>query len=115
MYPKNKKCVSCQCGYTLSPGLPRVLPPPHAIAVVTWLPSLLGISPWWKRHITQLQIAQFVCSGIFFLVLMYCVHGRGQSCKGLRWAYLSTAFNMTLLVQFVGVLRTPPRKMEKGG
>eukprot|EP00667_Euglena_gracilis_P018905 EG_transcript_20170 len=77
----------------------------HVVMYYYYFLRARGISPWWKRHVTQLQIVQFLCSVVCFVWLMWRVFGEGAACQGLGFAYFNIAFNVTLLVQFVDLLR----------
>lgn len=59
---------------------------------------------WWKKYVTIVQIVQFMTSGVCFLVTMFLIHIKGETCNGNAYLYICIAFNMSLLFGFVNVL-----------
>lgn len=81
----------------------------HVVMYVYFLLCTLGSPPAWKRNVTRFQIAQFVTSLGCFAWTTHLVLNRGEACAGYGGLLWSTAFNVTLLYQFVGIANKPPR------
>jgi hypothetical protein len=67
----------------------------------------IGAKPTWKKYVTQLQIFQFV-SSIFMLFGNLYLHFLSDStpasgCAGQHALMFNTAFNLTLLSEFVSI------------
>eukprot|EP01055_Gregarina_sp_Pseudo9_P001304 Gregarina_sp_Pseudo_9__1303@NODE_1870_length_1284_cov_357_642570_g1736_i0_p1_GENE_NODE_1870_length_1284_cov_357_642570_g1736_i0NODE_1870_length_1284_cov_357_642570_g1736_i0_p1_ORF_typecomplete_len270_score17_49ELO/PF01151_18/7_8e41_NODE_1870_length_1284_cov_357_642570_g1736_i03411150 len=75
-----------------------------------------GISPWWKRHITKMQIIQFVLGYLFLMRTITLVLVEKQPCTGKGVLAVHAAFNLTMLVGFISILRRiqTQRKVSKG-
>mmetsp|Transcript_30581 Transcript_30581/g.65940 ORF Transcript_30581/g.65940 Transcript_30581/m.65940 type:complete len:251 (+) Transcript_30581:313-1065(+) len=74
--------------------------------------KLLGIPTPWKSWVTRMQILQFVTSLVLLAITLKEVEGDlvSDKCAGMRCIWVNAIFNVTLLWQFVGVLKTPAKK-----
>ena len=81
----------------------------HTVMYLYFALAARGIRPWWKRHVTTLQIIQFVTS---FLCLFPTLYFRlqGEQCQGFIPLCFSGAFNLSLLIMFMGVKRTQKKR-----
>ncbi|KAG8464812.1 hypothetical protein KFE25_010180 [Diacronema lutheri] len=77
----------------------------HVVMYYYFLCCTLGTPPAWKRNVTRFQIVQFVTSLGCFAWTSSLVILRGEACAGYRALLCSTAFNVTLLYQFVGIAK----------
>eukprot|EP01053_Blabericola_migrator_P004027 Blabericola_migrator_1__4026@NODE_2223_length_3098_cov_214_446057_g1400_i0_p3_GENE_NODE_2223_length_3098_cov_214_446057_g1400_i0NODE_2223_length_3098_cov_214_446057_g1400_i0_p3_ORF_typecomplete_len202_score41_53ELO/PF01151_18/2_5e35_NODE_2223_length_3098_cov_214_446057_g1400_i021892794 len=64
-----------------------------------------GISPWWKRHITKMQIVQFLLGYAFLMRTMSLTYIKKEPCNGKGVLAVHAAFNLTMLVGFINILR----------
>ena len=86
----------------------------HVVMYAYYGLSSAGVKDiWWKRYITKFQILQFACSFGFLLMTLRLVFGEGRECLGMPTLAANTAFNATLLVQFLGVLGGGGGKKKK--
>lgn len=81
----------------------------HVVMYCYFLCCTLGSPPSWKRSVTRFQIVQFVTSLGCFAWTTGLVALRGESCAGFNTLLCSTAFNVTLLYQFVGIAKKSAR------
>ncbi|CEL92701.1 unnamed protein product [Vitrella brassicaformis CCMP3155] len=87
----------------------------HVVMYLYFALKSVGIDPWWKRYITQLQIVQFATSFACAAVTV-TLHTTGHRCSGMMGTVVQLAFNATLLYGFVGVLsRVRREKMVAKG
>lgn len=76
----------------------------HVVMYYYFYLKSIGISPWWKKYVTTLQIVQFITSFGCLCGTLYMHHALGMNCKGMNIVYGSLAFNATLLYGFIVVL-----------
>jgi hypothetical protein len=88
-------------------------PSPPAHRYYYYYLRVIGRDVWWKRYVTKFQIVQFCTSAALGCVTLFLVAGQGAECAGLRSLLLNFAFNMTLLQQFVDVLRANPKRGKR--
>lgn len=83
----------------------------HVVMYFYYFCKLVDWPTPWKKNVTRLQIIQFVTSFVLLCVTLTYIWGDllGSRCAGLYSMWGNLFFNMTLLWQFVGVLRTPGR------
>lgn len=86
----------------------------HVIMYYYFYLKSIGITPWWKKWVTTLQIIQFCTSGLCFCGTLYMHWVLDMHCRGMGIVYGSLLFNATLLYGFIGVLgkseRAPKHK-----
>lgn len=71
-----------------------------------------GKKVWWRRHMTQFQIIQFVTSFILVIGTITYVF-KGKSCAGMYALVFNALFNVTLLYEFVGLLKPRSKSAKK--
>ena len=101
--------------YTMSLQFPGLLfnTLVHVVMYFYFFLKSMGYSPWWKPWVTRLQIVQFMSSAVLFGALMLKVRA-GAECNGLYFVFFNLAFNMSLMVQFMGLLTKNGKKKDKG-
>mmetsp|Transcript_40318 Transcript_40318/g.86025 ORF Transcript_40318/g.86025 Transcript_40318/m.86025 type:complete len:250 (-) Transcript_40318:155-904(-) len=80
----------------------------HVVMYYYYFLRVLGWSVWWKRFVTQFQIIQFATSAMCYVATLWLL-ANGAGCAGSRAMVFNFVFNMTLLFQFVGVMRAGRR------
>lgn len=75
----------------------------HVVMYYYYARKSLRLPTPWKRWVTRMQIVQFACS--FILVCVTGSHLMRAECAGQGALLFNFAFNATLIVQFVGVLK----------
>ena len=83
----------------------------HVVMYYYYFLRSLGYQVSWKRYVTHFQIFQFACSFVCFGVTMALIAG-GRNCAGIYALALNSLFNLTLLCQFLGLLRYPRAKVD---
>ncbi|KAJ8907199.1 hypothetical protein NDN08_003680 [Rhodosorus marinus] len=63
--------------------------------------SILKIKVPWRKHITQLQIVQFISSFVLTIPHLVLQIQSGWKCSGRTALYASVFFNMTYLILFI--------------
>lgn len=84
----------------------------HVVMYYYFLCCTLGSPPKWKRNVTRFQIVQFITSLGCFAWTSNLVVVRGERCAGYGALLCSTAFNVSLLYQFVGIAKKSARPKE---
>lgn len=85
----------------------------HVVMYYYYYLRSVGQNPRWKAMVTQFQIVQFLCSLLAFAGTVWMYAGQGQDCKGMGAVVASIAFNATLLVGFVSILRSSSGRKSK--
>mmetsp|Transcript_13334 Transcript_13334/g.43493 ORF Transcript_13334/g.43493 Transcript_13334/m.43493 type:complete len:266 (+) Transcript_13334:2057-2854(+) len=75
----------------------------HVLMYYYYFRTVLKLPTPWKRLVTQFQIVQFGFSLLCFLVTAALL-ATGSACAGTGALAFNLAFNVTLLLQFFGVL-----------
>jgi len=76
----------------------------HTIMYYYYFLKSRGVSPWWKRHVTTIQVLQFSVSVFLGALLCHDVIWKGAQCSGLSFVCFNLVFNLTLLFQFASLL-----------
>lgn len=76
----------------------------HVVMYYYYFRSVLKLPTPWKRFVTQFQIIQFGFSLLCFLATLGLLLS-GASCEGTKPLLFNLIFNLTLLWQFVELLR----------
>lgn len=66
----------------------------HVIMYTYYLLAALGIQPWWKKHLTQIQLIQF-CVAIGHS--LYALHTECNFPRWMMWALVGYAFSLLVL------------------
>eukprot|EP01137_Pigoraptor_chileana_P002327 Opistho-2@41005 len=85
----------------------------HIVMYYFYLQGSQGVRVSWKRHVTQVQIVQFIFSlGLyaFYVYLHFTVDG---GCKGFVPSIFSIVFNVSLLMEFTKIAAKRPTKDDK--
>mmetsp|Transcript_9925 Transcript_9925/g.21038 ORF Transcript_9925/g.21038 Transcript_9925/m.21038 type:complete len:85 (+) Transcript_9925:641-895(+) len=72
---------------------------------------VMGVDVWWKHYVTQFQIVQFVTSLCCYAATLFMLYS-GSECAGTVPLALNFVFNVTLLYQFVNVLKKGKRQQK---
>lgn len=86
----------------------------HTVMYYYYYLKACGVSPWWKRYVTSFQILQFATSAALGVLLFRDVVFGGAECAGLGFVCFNIVFNMTLMVQFAGLLVKGGAGRKKG-
>lgn len=89
--------------------------PAHACVAPDYYLNASGRTVWWKKHITQLQIVQFVTSLLLFCATAFVHASRpaGEGCQGFSVLLYNLVFNSILLSQFFNVLSVNTKRERK--
>ena len=67
--------------------------------------SLFGVRPWWKRHLTKLQITQFAVGAPCAVLYLY-FHLLGPGCTETFTVIAIGCFDFSLIVLFSNFYRS---------
>jgi len=86
----------------------------HVVMYYYYYLTSKGKKVWWRKHVTQFQIVQFVTSLILLMGTMSYFF-TGTSCAGMYALGFNAVFNITLLYEFVGLLKPRSKNRKFSG
>jgi fatty acid elongase 3 len=110
------------CAYDIFEGLSVVILNSlvHVFMYTYYLLTVLGYKVWWKKHMTTLQIIQFLILFCYIVVCIYLSHTRADQCGEpihlpIIWGLfaIDVSFIVLFSLFFLSTYKKDPKALEK--